>query len=231
MKFPLRLGVCLGCLILAVGGCVSTPSPRMPALLGVPVHTESMTLRPVEIWPNQHRFAFMIFSDGSGPEAAPAISDSMLSRLAQRTHVYLKKHCELSEIVPIFIEATQKDHRFTTLLENAQQVDAEYLIIALFSSTESTEAASFGEERMMTQIPGETTHNTALLELVLVNVERGSIEIQAIGEARESLDRLNVPIGADQLTYERALDILRANAGQQALDRALPTFTKRCATS
>ena len=230
MNVTLRLGVGLGSLILAVGGCVSTPSPRMSALLGVPVNAETMATQPVAKWPAQHRFAFMIVSDASGPEAAPAISASMLSRLAQRTQVYLEKYCELSGIVPIPIEATQTDQRLIALLEKAKQVDAESLIIALFSSTESTEAGTFGEERMMTQIPGETTHNTALLELGLVNVERGSMDIQVSGEARQSLDRLNVPIGADYPPYETALDILRANAGQQALDRALPIFTKGCVT-
>ncbi len=82
---------------------------------------------------------------------------------------------------------------------------------------------------MMTQMPGTTTHNSALVELALVNVEKGNIEIQANGKGRESLERLTVPIGADQLTKEAALDILRANSGQQALDAALQEFTKGCA--
>ena len=72
MNVSLRLGVCLGCVILAVGGCLSTPNLRMSALLGMPGNTKLIALPSVEKWPNQHRFAFMIFSDASGPEAAPA---------------------------------------------------------------------------------------------------------------------------------------------------------------
>ena len=81
---------------------------------------------------------------------------------------------------------------------------------------------------MMTQIPGTITDNNASVELALIDVGKGRIVYQAHGTATESMDRLNVPIGDDELTLEEALDILRANAGQQALDKALLTLTEGC---
>jgi len=48
------------------------------------------------------------------------------------------------------------------------------------------------------------------------------------GWATETLELLDVPIGQDQPTREQSLEILRAQAGQQALDQALHLMGKWC---
>ena len=221
----------LSVLGMVIGGCVSAPSPRMPMILDLPLEPEGRKVRTLDKWPVHDTIALMTLSDASGPNAAPAISQAMLSRLSQRTQHYIGDRCHVSDVQVIPVEGPKESRHLGALLEMAKRVEAESLIVALFSSTESTEAGTFGEERMMTQMPGTTTHNTSLVELGLFNVQQGNIEFQAIGEARETLDRLNVPIGTDQPTQEMALDILRANAGQQALDKALADFTKGCAAT
>ena len=227
----LWLGVGLVILVLGFSGCVTTPSLRMPAVLGLPLDKKVTHVRELRQWPKHQRFGLVTLSDTTGPKAAPAISSTMLSRLSQRIHVNLEKRCAGPEINDIPITDLQMNYGLSSLLEVAKGHDVESLIIALFSSTETTQANTFGEERMMTQMPGTTTHNWALVELGLLDVEQGIVVIQANGEATESLDRLMVPIGTDQPTREEALDILRANAGQQALDVALQDFMQGCVSS
>ncbi|MGB0909061.1 MAG: hypothetical protein ACPGYT_01765 [Nitrospirales bacterium] len=224
-------GLSVGFLAIGMSGCVTTPSLRLPVVLGLPMDKQISHTQPMGQWPSPHSMGLLVYSDATGSDASPAISVSMLSRLSQRTQSYIEKHCGVSALEIITTNTVSEDLNFSSLLKVAKKHDLESLMIVLFSSTELSEAATFGEERMMTQMPGTTTHNSALVELAFVDVEKGSIEIQAHGEGRESLERLTVPIGTDQLTNETALDILRANAGQQALDQALPEFTKGCRTS
>ena len=227
-KKILWAGVGLGFLIMNFGGCVTAPSSRMASVLGLPVDKEMVANHPVLRWPNDQTVGLMALSDDSGPNAAPAISSAMLSRLSQRTQVNLGKRCATPEIKNISHSGLGGRQSLSSLIDIAKGHKVESLVIAMFSSTETTEPATFGEARMMTQMPGSTTHNSALVELALIDVDQGVVMIQANGQATESLDRLNAPLGNDQRTNEEALDILRANAGQQALDRALTEFTRGC---
>ncbi len=225
----LWMGVGIGLLYMSVSGCVSsTPSPRMQEFLGLPMKQNLPAANSFQSWPDRHHMALMVRSDATGPEAAPAISPSMLSLLSQRTQAYLLKHCDVTNIQVIPSTMTQRDHHLPVLLEKAKSLDAQSLLLVLFSSTESSEAGTFGEERMMTQMPGLTTYNTAVVELGLVNIDNSRLERYAAEQATESVDQLNVPIGDNQPTKEEALDIVRANAGQQALDLGLQKFTQGC---
>ena len=227
-KKSLWLVVCVGFLIINFGGCVQAPSSRMPAILGLSVDKKMTSSSILKQWPNHQTFGLITLSDATGPQAAPAISADMLSRLSQRSQLYLGKHCATPVIKVIPNSGIQISQGLSSLLKAGRAHGAESLIFALFSSTEITEPATFGEARMMTQMQGTTTHNSALVELGLIDVEQGVVTVQANGEAAESLDRLDAPIGDSPPTFDEALDILRANAGQQALDKALTHFTRGC---
>ncbi len=223
----LRFWVLIVCLTLGFGGCVSSPNPRMSEVLGLPVDKTS-TQPLIRRWTERQAIGLVALSDATGPDAAPAISSSLLSRLTHRAEVYLSQHCRIPEIKIIPFNGDEAKRDPSTLIKRTRDHQVGSLIVALFSSMETTQPATFGEARMMTQMPGTTTHNSALVELGMIDITRGIVERQAYGEATESLDRLTVPIGNDQPTYEEALDILRANAGQQALDKALQGFTQGC---
>ncbi len=198
-------------------------------VLGLPTDTNTNNLLHVAPWPAHEALGLVMISDANGPEGAPAISSSMLSVLSQRIEVYLRDHCAVSEVERIPSIKFQGNQGLSSLIDLAKKHHVKSVILALFSSTESTQPGMFGESRMMTQIPGTTIHNSALVELGLFDVEKGMLKEQIYAEATESLDQLVSPIGDDNPTPEEGLDILRANAGQQALDKALPDFTQGCA--
>ena len=224
----LWLGMVAGFLLMSMGGCASNPSPRMPVILGPSGNGNMKNSNLIGQWSNHQTFGLITVSDESGPEAAPAISSGMLSRLSRRAHQNLGKYCAAQQIKIIPFTGLQGKKDLSTLIQIGKENNVEAVILALFSSTESTVPGTFGEARMMTQIQGTTTHNSALVELGLIDVDKGTLTIHSQGQATESLDRLNAPIGNNQLAMEEALDILRANAGQQALDKALTGFTRSC---
>jgi len=230
MKFhqkQLGRGVVIGmCVMLC--GCVQTPSQRMPAVFELPVDKMALSTAPLVNWSNYQTFGLVMLSDSTGPEAALAISSVLLSTLSQRIQGYLERHCTVSGLIHLPVDRRHEGSRLLSILNEAKEYQVEALIVALFSSTESTHADTFGEERMMTQMPGTTTLNVALVELGLVDVEQGTLALYIDKTAVKSLDRLTVPIGHDRGTLEEALNILRANAGQQALDDALHDFTRGC---
>ncbi|GJL66254.1 MAG: hypothetical protein NPIRA05_12250 [Nitrospirales bacterium] len=231
MKFcqrPLGREIVIGVLVVSLWGCVSTPSPRMPAVFGLSRDKAAVTVTPLVQWSAYQTLGLVIHSDSTGSGAAPAISSPLLSTLSERIQAYLRQHCAISEVKHIPRHEIEWGS-FSSLLNAAQKYQVEAVLVALFSSTESMQADTFGEERMMTHMPGTTTSSMALVELALVNVEQGAIVHSVDKTAVEHMDRLTVPIGQDQGTLEEALDILRANSGQQALDDALQDLTHGCA--
>ncbi|WP_454064513.1 hypothetical protein [Candidatus Nitrospira salsa] len=224
----LGLGVIIGVLVISICGCVSTLRPRMPAVLGLSVDRMALSSKPVGLWSKDRIFGLAIHSDATGREAAPPISLPLLSKLSQRIQVYLGQHCGVSEVKRIPRDGIQEGDEFSALLNAAKPHHIDALIVALFSSTESTHVGTFGESRMMTQMPGTTTFNVALVELGVIDVAQELVTFQVEKTATERMDRLKVPIGQGQGTLEEALDLLRANSAQQALDDALQDFTSGC---
>ena len=78
------------------------------------------------------------------------------------------------------------------------------------------------------QISGTTFENMALAEVVLLDLADYAVTFDLAGAATETLEVLDVPIGEGRTSRAESLDILRAQAGQQALDRSLNILRKRC---
>ena len=81
---------------------------------------------------------------------------------------------------------------------------------------------------MMTQIRGIAVENSALAEVGLLRVADSRLLIDLSGQARETLDMIDAPLGGQQLSKEESLAILRAQAAQQALDQSLQKFGQWC---
>ncbi len=231
LKRQLGFGFVIGFLMLSVGGCVSPVSPRMPAILGLSEETMGVNSNPSGHWANHRTFGVVTLSDSTGPEAAPAMSSPLLLTLTRRIEATLERQCGVTDLKRLSVPRLSEKSGLATLRHVAQKQNVEAVIIVIFSSTESIEPATFGEARMMTQMPGTTTYNTALVELALIDIAEERIAFRVEKTAVERLDRLNVPIGHNQGTREEALDILRAQAGQQALDRGLQDLTRGCSSS
>ena len=80
----------------------------------------------------------------------------------------------------------------------------------------------------MTQMSGTTFENMALAEVVLLDLADYAVTFALPGSATETLEILDAPIGDGQPSREQSLEILRAQAGQQALDRSLNFFGQWC---
>ena len=222
------VGIGLASFLIGLSGCESAPTPRLSTVLELQATEIINVSQQSSTWSNIQSLGIATLSDATGPEAAPPLSSEFLSRLALRVKAKIEEQCSVLNVQTLSVSGREHDVDGAMLLKQAKLSGVNFVLIALFSSTEVRQPATFGEARMMTQIPGTITDNSALVELALVDVGKGMIVHQAHGTATESMDRLNVPIGDDQLTLEEALDILRANAGQQALDEALLKLTKSC---
>jgi hypothetical protein len=80
----------------------------------------------------------------------------------------------------------------------------------------------------MTQMSGTTFENMALAEVVLLDLAEYVVTFDLAGAATETLEVLDAPIGEGRTSRAESLDILRAQAGQQALDKSLNILRKRC---
>jgi hypothetical protein len=102
-----------------------------------------------------------------------------------------------------------------------------------FSITESPSREKDGPEKigeatMMTQMGGTVTENSAMAEVGILRVSDFKMVFLASGRGTESLEQLDVPIGKNRPSTTEARDIVRARAGQYALDRALDHLGSAC---
>ena len=212
------------CVILV--GCVEGPQPRLNALFGTQIYQHQ---QPDPVWPQPQRMGLVVHSDTSGPDAAPAISPAFLETLSRRTEEFLRQQCGVSFVLPIaFPSSTQHAQLQQELIARGQEHGISHLLLVILSSREYSGPVTLGEDRMMTQMSGTTFENTALAEVVLLDLADYAVTFAVPGSATETLEILDAPIGDGQPSREQSLEILRAQAGQQALDRSLNFFGQWC---
>ena len=213
----LRIGIWL--FLLLVVGCGDGPQLRLNTLLGVQVDPE---LSQDSAWPNVERIGLMVHSDETGPGAAPAVSPEFLETLSRRTEQFLIQRCQVDSVVPLpFPSLGQQGKIQRELIGYAQEYGLSHTVLVVFSSREHASPVTLGEERMMTQLSGISIENQALAEVAVLRLEDFQAEMMLPGEARETLELLDAPIGEDRPSRVESLDIVRAQAAQQALDRSL----------
>ena len=213
-------------LLLFVGGCVEGPQPRLDSLMGTQIYQNQ---QPNPLWPQIQRIGLMVHSDPTGPGAAPAISPAFLETLRRRTEEFLTKRCMISSVVPIaFPSSTQPAQLQQELIARGQEHGISHLLLVILSSREYAGPVTLGEDRMMTQMSGTTFENMALAEVALLDLADYAVTFDLPGSATETLEILDAPIGEGMPSRAESLDILRAQAGQQALDHSLNFLGKRC---
>ncbi len=213
-------------LFLFLVGCGEGPQPRLSALLGTPMAQHQ---QPGPTWPSLQRIGLVVHSDATRVGAAPPISQPFLETLSRRTEKVLTQRCRVSSVVPIdFPSSTQHEQIRRGLMARGQEQGISHLLLVGFSGQEHSGPATLGEETMMTQITGTVVEHTAQVEVALLDLSTYQILLALPARATETLELLDVPIGSGQPTREQSLDILRAQAGQQALDRSLNLLGQWC---
>ena len=213
-------------LLVLVGGCVEGPQPRLGVLFGSQI---SQHQPPDPVWPQLQRIGLVVHSDPTGPGAAPAISPAFLETLRRRTDEFLTKRCMISSVVHIALPSSTKPAQLQQeLIVRSREHGISHVLLVILSSREHSGPVTLGEERMMTQMSGTTFENLALAEVGLLDLADYAVTFAVPGSATETLEILDAPIGDDQLSREQSLEILRAQAGQQALDRSLNRLGQWC---
>ena len=222
-----KLLVVFGLLLLPVG-CGEVPKPLLHALLGVDFPQSPKADSPG--WPHPKRIGLLVHSDTTQPGSAPAISTKYLKTLGRRTEKALVEQCgvEAIESVEFNLSADSRDQMLGEFRVQGQEQKFSHVILVVFSSTEQGGPTVLGEERMMTQMSGTSIENTALAEVGLFRIADERLLIDIPAGAQETLELLDAPIGEGQPSREESIDILRAQAAQQALDKSLNKFGQWC---
>ncbi len=212
-------------------GCGTGPHSRAIDLIGEQAFLPQQTVPEIGAWSSQKlkKIGLVVHSDSTGPSAAPAISSTHLTTLTNRTEVFMAEHCSLSDFVPIpFPSATNQEQIQQELISRGQSHGVSRIVLVVLSSRENSGPVTLGEERMMTQMHGMVIENTALAEVVLVRLSDFAVMSYISGWTTEVLEQLDAPIGDVPTSKVESLEILRAQAGQQALDHALDIISRSC---
>lgn len=208
-------------------GCGAGPTPRMIDLVGEDAfaHTE----RPSENdeWRQQSTIGLVVHSDATGHNAAPAIMPEYLETLTRRTEEFLSQRCAFHEIVTGSPLSTAVNFSHA-LKVHGQRLQVPYVIVVVFSSRENTGPQTIGEATMMTQMGGTLIENSAMAEVGIVRLSDFTVVFWTSGIGAETLEQLDVPIGSNRPSPAVARDIVRARAGQHALDVALDQLGLAC---
>ncbi len=222
----LVLSISAGTFLLLLFGCADGPHPRLNALLGDQTYRE---LQLHSTWPPIERIGLIVHSDATGPGAAQPISSEFLEILSRRTEQFLLQRCQVASVISFpFPSLDQPAEIQQALASRSEEHRLSHILLVILSSRERTGPVTLGEERMMTQMSGTMVENTALAEVIVLRVSEYQGLITLPASATETLEMLDAPLGEGGPTREESLDILRAQAAQQALDRSLYVLGQWC---
>ncbi len=194
--------------------------------MGTRIYQHQQTNPP---WPQLQQIGLVVHSDTTGPGAAPSIAKSFQETLSRRTTEFLTQRCRLSSVVAIdFPSSPRQVDIQQEFISRGREHGISHILLVVLSSRENAGPVTLGEERMMTQMRGTLIENYALAEVTVLRLSdyQGLISLPA--EATEELELLDTPLGEEALTREESLNILRAQAAQQALDRSLNVLGQWC---
>ena len=224
---------------LVIAACASVPPSRIGEYVGPQTAFGSSALPALP--PRAARAGLVVVPDTTAPDAAPALPDEALVRLAETLQQRFDEALpiRIEKIVPAAgIEPVGSADQFSEL---GKRYGVEYLVLVVVSSTE--------QEYPMTIFLGWTTHsqpglrrdNYSLMEAALVDVKTGETVLRAEGRGWATLDRPTAPSitqwypvillrPQDTLrriwpsSYAGSSNTLRVVAINEAAKRLLPNF-------
>jgi hypothetical protein len=210
-----------------LAGCGEGPTPRLLDLVGKDAFP-SKELRSENVeWMRVPKIGLVVLSDATGENAAPAIISRYLETLTRRTEEFLKERCSFQEI--LIVPSLSKPVNLSQELQvQGQRLQIPYEVVVVFSSRERIGPEKIGEATMMTQMGGTVIENSAMAEVGILRISNFHMVFLASGWGTDTLEELDIPIGSYLPSTTDARDILRARAGQQALDRALEHVESVC---
>ncbi|MGH7233782.1 MAG: hypothetical protein ACREJU_20835 [Nitrospiraceae bacterium] len=191
MSHGARVAVCAA-ILFTVAACASAvPPSRIGEYVGPPLESGLSELPPLPSRPV--RAGLVVVSDTEAPDAAPALPEEAMARLAESLQQQL--HQSLSIVIERIIPADGLGPTGapSQLGELGEKYGVEYLVFVVVSSTE--------QEYPLTIFLGWTTHsqpgwrrdNWSLMEIALIDVKTGQSVIRAEGRGWATLDRPTAP--------------------------------------
>ena len=216
------------CLMTAIlVGCGASSTPRMIDLVGKEAFESQELSDKNGEWPRVPTIGLVVHADDTAQNAAPVIINEYLETLTRRTKEFLRQRCSFQSIVTI--PRLSHPVSFSQELKiQGQLLHLPYEIVVVFSSRENTGPIKIGEATMMNQMGGIVIENSAIAEIGILRLSDFQMVYWTQGWGSESLEQLDVPIGKNRPSVMEARDILRARAGQQALDKALEHVGADC---
>ncbi|GJL58985.1 MAG: hypothetical protein NPIRA03_18420 [Nitrospirales bacterium] len=221
------LQLCMCVLISMLAGCGAGSTPRLMDLVGQEAFESQELSHKNGEWPRISTIGLIVHADASGRKAAPVIIAEYLETLTRRTEEFLRQRCSLQNIMTV-PRLSQPVNFSQELKVQGQHLRLPYEMVVVFSSRENTGPVKIGEATMMNQMGGMVIENSAIAEVGILRLPDFQMVYWTQGRASESLEQLDVPIGKNRPSAMEARDILRARAGQQALDRALEHVGADC---
>lgn len=188
------IGLCAG--LLGVCACASVvPPSRLDDYMGArapsgPGSTVTLPQAPI-------RAGLLLISDTSASEAAPALPDEALPKLAESLTEQVR------QVLPINIARTLSPEGIRPVRDPAQfsdlgrQQGLDYLVVAICSGTEREYPISVFLGWTTHTQPGLRRDNWSLVEVALVDVKSGRVILRAEGRGWATLDQPVAP-GIDQ---------------------------------
>ncbi|MCA9498670.1 MAG: hypothetical protein KC588_05690 [Nitrospira sp.] len=223
----LSMLLCLCVLVFTLLGCGAGPTPRLIHLVGNDAFEYMGPPLEKGEWMDAPNLGLVVHADDTAQNAAPAIISKYLETLTRRTETFLRQRCAFQDIVTI-PPLSQAVNFSQELRVQGQSLHVPYVIVVVLSSREKIGPVKIGEATMMTQMSGTGIENSALAEVGILRLSDFQLVYWTQGRGVESLEQLDVPIGKNRPSAIEARDLLRAGAGQQALDRALEHVGTAC---
>lgn len=214
-------------LVFTLAGCGAGPTPRLIDLVGKDAFEYKGPPPEKGEWMGAPRIGLVVHADDTAQNAAPAIISKYLETLTRRTEKFLRQRCSFQDIVTV-PSLSQAVNFSQELKVKRQSLQVLYVIVVVLSSREKTGPVKIGEATMMTQMSGTVIENSGLAEVGILRLSDFQMVYWTQGRGPESLEQLDVPIGKNRPSAIEARDLLRARAGQQALDRALEHVGAAC---
>lgn len=212
------------CMLLA---CSSAAPGRMSSYLGPELSQPAAFAGEHEgVPPEGFRAALLVINDTTGPDSAPPLSAARWALMENLVREQLEAGLPLRVVAVVPSSATSGalDRARLRALGRRHEVGA--LVVVVLTSREDEAPTHLGQGYMMTQMPGVTVVNRALMELAWLDARAGRLMLEVQGRGSEILEELDVPLGSGQPDKREARDLLRINAAKHALDRALLNFRK-----
>lgn len=210
-----------------LAGCGAGPTPRLVDFVGEDALAQTELSSENDRWMQVSNIGLVVASDATAPNAAPAIISMYLGTLTRRTESFLRQRCSFQEIVPVPL-LSQPVTFSQDLKAQGQRLEVPYIIVVMFSSQEKSGPEKIGQASIMNQMGGTVIENSAMAEMGILRVSDFKMVFLSQGLGTETLEQLDAPIGSNRPSPTEARDILRARAGQQALDRALEHVGAAC---